>query len=106
VQESWIKDKPHFKPFNLGEQVWLEGTNLKLPANLISKLSPCHYEPFKVTTVISPVTYHIKLPPHWKIYDVFHASLLMSYKEMEQHGPNFIEPPPDIIKGKPEWEVD
>jgi hypothetical protein len=40
VQETWIKDKPHFKPFGIGESVWLEGTNLKLPANLISKLSP------------------------------------------------------------------
>jgi hypothetical protein len=25
---------------------------------------------------------------------------------MEQHGLNFIEPPPDIIEGKPEWEVE
>jgi hypothetical protein len=24
---------------------------------------------------------------------------------MEQHGPNFIELPPDVIEGKPEWEV-
>jgi hypothetical protein len=40
VQETWIKDKPHFKLFSIGESVWLEGTNLKLPANLTSKLSP------------------------------------------------------------------
>jgi hypothetical protein len=40
AQESWIKDRPCFKPFSIGEQVWLEGTNLKLPANLTSKLSP------------------------------------------------------------------
>jgi hypothetical protein len=64
AQESWIKDKPHFKPFSPGEQVWLEGTNLKLLANLISKLSPHHYGPFKVTKVISPVAYRIELPPH------------------------------------------
>jgi len=25
---------------------------------------------------------------------------------MEQHGPNFLELPPDIIEGKPEWEVE
>jgi hypothetical protein len=24
---------------------------------------------------------------------------------MEQHGLNFIELPPDIIEGEPEWEV-
>ena len=106
VQESWVKDQPHFKPFDIEEQVWLEGTNLKLPANLTSKLSPRRYGPFKVVTIISPVAYQIELPPHWKIHDVFHASLLTPYKETEQHGPNFIELPPDIIEGKPEWEVE
>jgi hypothetical protein len=25
---------------------------------------------------------------------------------MSQHGPNFLEPPPDIMKGEPEWEVE
>jgi hypothetical protein len=25
---------------------------------------------------------------------------------MEQHGPNFLEPPPEIIEGEPEWEVE
>jgi len=29
----------------------------------------------------------------------------MPYKETDQHGPNFIEPPPDILEGEPEWEV-
>jgi hypothetical protein len=23
-----------------------------------------------------------------------------------EHGPNFLEPPPDIIEGQPEWEVE
>ena len=40
AQESWVKDKPRFKLFSIGEKVWLEGTNLKLPANLMNKLSP------------------------------------------------------------------
>jgi hypothetical protein len=106
VQETWIKDKPCFKLFSIGENVWLEGTNLKLPANLTSKLSPRRYGPFKVVAIISPIAYQIKLPPHWKIHDVFHASLLTHYQETEQHGPNFIEPPPDIIEGEPEWEVE
>ena len=48
----------------------------------------------------------LSLPPTWKIHDVFHASLLTSYKETDQHGPNFIEPPPDIIEGEEEWEVE
>jgi hypothetical protein len=81
VQESWIKHRPRFKPFSIGEQVWLEGTNLKLPANLTSKLSPRRYGPFRVVAIISLVAYQIELPPHWKIHDVFHASLLTRYQE-------------------------
>ena len=70
------------------------------------KLAPRQYGPFMVAAKISNVTYKLSLPPTWKIHDVFHASLLTPYKETDQHGPNFIEPPPDIIKGKEEWEVE
>jgi Chromo (CHRromatin Organisation MOdifier) domain len=52
------------------------------------------------------VAYRLELPQKWKIHNSFHASLLTPYKEMEKHSPNFLEPPPDIIKGKPEWEVE
>ena len=38
--------------------------------------------------------------------NVFHASLLTPYRETDQHGPNFLEPLPDIIEGEPEWEVE
>jgi len=40
VQDSWIKQKPRYKPFTIGDRVWLEGTNLNLPANVTPKLSP------------------------------------------------------------------
>ena len=64
VQETWIKDKP-YKPFVLGDKVWLEGTNLKLPANLTQKLSPRQYRPFEVAAIISKSAYRLKLPPTW-----------------------------------------
>jgi len=105
VQESWIKERPCHSPFPVKSKVWLEGTNLRLPSNITPKLSPRRYGPFKVVSQVSKVTYKIKLPPTWKIHDVFHASLLTPYKETDQHGPNFLEPPPDILEGKPEWEV-
>jgi len=106
AQESWIKEKPHHSPFPIGSKVWLEGTNLRLPSNITPKLSPRRYRPFKVVSQVSKVAYHLKLPTFWKIHDVFHASLLTPYKETEQHGPNFLEPLPEILDGEPEWEVE
>jgi hypothetical protein len=47
----------------------------------------------------------LELPAHWKIFNVFHASLLTPYKETEEHGENFPEPPPDLIDDKPEYEL-
>ena len=40
------------------------------------------------------------------IHPVFHATLLSPYKENDIHGMNFIHPPPELIKGKPEYEVE
>src|SRR6266850_440678 len=42
----------------------------------------------------------------WKIHPIFHASLLTPYVETDSHGPNFSHPPPDLIKGKNEYEVE
>ena len=40
------------------------------------------------------------------IHDVFHIDLLTPYNETTMHGPNFIEPPPDLIDGEEEYEVE
>ena len=39
-------------------------------------------------------------------HDIFHTKLLHPYKETEEHGENFTEPPPDLIDSEPEWEVE
>ena len=59
-----------------------------------------------ITEVLGPVTYRLKLPNQWRIHDIFHASLLSPYHETETHGPNFIKPPPDLIEGEEEYEVE
>jgi len=106
AQDSWIKQKPRYRPFAIGDRVWLEGTNLNLPANITPKLLPRRYRPFQVVAIISNAAFKIELPSHWKIHNVFHTSLLTPYQETEAHSPNWIEPPPDIIEGEPEWEVE
>ena len=52
------------------------------------------------------MTYQLELPASWKIHNAFHAAVLHLYKEMAIHGPNFPEPPPDLVEGQEEWEVD
>jgi Chromo (CHRromatin Organisation MOdifier) domain len=99
------KGQCHFRPFAEGQQVWLEGTNLRL-SHPTTKLCPKHFGPFRITKVISPCVYRIKLPPHWKIHDVFHASLLSAYTETPEHGRNYPEPLPELIDDQPEYEVE
>ena len=48
----------------------------------------------------------LHIPSWWKIHPVFHASLLTTYKEMLEHGPNFLQLPPDLIDGEEEYEVE
>ena len=52
------------------------------------------------------MTYRLELPASWKIHNAFHAAVLHPYKETAIHGPNFPEPPPDLVEGQEEWEVD
>ena len=104
AQETWVKPT-NYKPYQQGDQVWLEGTNLHT-MHPTRKLGPKRYGPFKVREVVGHTNFHLELPSHWKIHDVFHAKLLHPYKETEEHGENFTEPPPDLINGEPEWEVE
>jgi hypothetical protein len=94
-----------FKPYTLGQRVWLEATNLRT-THPTAKLRPKRYGPFTITRIISHVAYQLDLPLQWKIHNVFHAAYLSPYKETEEHGPNFPEPPPDLIEGEKEYEVE
>src|SRR6266576_7241268 len=104
AQKTWIK-LTKYRPYQKGEFIWLEGTNLHT-THPMRKLGSQRYGPFKILEVLGPVTFRIELPPQWKIHDVFHVKLLHPYKETEQYGENFQEPPPDLIDGKPKWEVE
>ena len=94
-----------FKPFAKGDKVWLEARNLK---HLIinPKFTPKWKGPFTITKVLSPIIYQLRLPKTWKIHLVFHTSLLSPYYENEVHGRNFPAPPPDLINGEEEYEIE
>ena len=78
---------------------------LTVPPTLYIK-SCCGLNTFKVREVVGHTNFCLELPSHWKIHNVFHTKLLHPYKEMEEHGENFTEPPPNLIDGEPEWEVE
>jgi len=97
--------KSTHRPYQKGQKVWLEGTNLHTTHPTVKLCLKC-YGPFKVIEVIEPTTYRLELPVQWKIHNAFHGSLLLPYYETKEHGCNFPEPAPDLIEGQLEWEVE
>jgi Integrase zinc binding domain/Chromo (CHRromatin Organisation MOdifier) domain len=91
--------------FELGQRVWLEAKNLPI-SHGSAKLLPKRYSPFIITKLISPVASQLQLPISWNIHPVFHNSLLTPFIETNAHGPNFSRPPPDLIEGEAEYEVE
>jgi hypothetical protein len=96
---------PLSSKYSQGQRVWLEGKNLPISHGMI-KLSPKRYGPFTITKLISPVAFQLDLPVSWNIHPVFHNNLLTPYVETNAHGPNFTRPPPDLINGEAEYEVE
>ena len=92
----------HYKP---GDKVWLDAANLHFGMTN-RKVLPRRHGPFEITKVLSTLTYRLKLPPSWKVHDVFHASLLSPYIETPEHGPNFTRPPPELVGTEEEYEVE
>jgi Chromo (CHRromatin Organisation MOdifier) domain len=96
-----------YKPYQEGDWVWLDGTNITTSHPFV-KLEPKCYGPFPVTKVINDVVFKLKLPYQWlkhKVHPIFHTSLLSPYKETEEHRPNFLKPPPEVVEGAEEYEV-
>src|ERR1700722_15924772 len=90
-------DRGHtFKPYAVCNRVWLEGTNIK-SIRPKAKLDSKRYGPFTVAKVLSPLVYRLDIPSTWKrIHPVFHASLLSPFVETDAHGPNFLQPQPEL----------
>ena len=92
------------RSFVIGNKVWLDARNLKTSAPS-KKLSPRRYGPFTILKQVSPVAYRITLPPSMKIHNVFHVDLLIPYHETNAYGKAYPQPPPELIDGKEEFEV-
>ena len=94
-----------YQPWKVGDKVWLSAAHLitHFPSK---KLAPKRYGPFTVKQVLSPITFTLELPATWRVHPTFHASELSSYQETDVHGPNYTEPPPDLIDGEEHYEIE
>ena len=95
--------KNKFTGFELGQLVWLDTRNIK--TNYHKKIAPKREGPFKIIEILRPLNYRLQLPSTWKLHNNFHAIFLMPYTENEVHGPNYLQPPPDIENEEERWEI-
>ena len=106
AQLGWIKNstrKQHI--YQTGDQVWLDGRNLKTYHPTAKLAAKCH-GPFPIQRVLSPIDYQLTIPEQWETHDMFHVDLLTPYRETEFHGPNYNRPPPDLMGGEEQDEVE
>ena len=62
--------------------------------------------PFTIMAKLGPVTYQLDLPKTWKIHNKFHLVLLIPVEENSVYRQHFKKPPPDLIHGEEEWEIE
>jgi len=106
ARQAQIKrSKKNSPPFSKGDQVWLDGRHLNR-GHKFPKMDSLREGPFEISEVMGPVTYKLRLPIQWNIHNVFHGKLLTPYRETDVHGKNFPEPPPDLVNGEEEYEVE
>jgi hypothetical protein len=88
--------------FAVGSEVLLSTKHINIKMKGSSKLLPKWVGPFKVEKQVNVVADKLKLPASLQLHPVFHASLLKAYVPGRVQPP----PPPEVIEGEFEWEVE
>jgi transposase InsO family protein len=104
-QQKKHYDHKHIpKSFKIGDQVMLQAKNIR-QLRPSKKLADRYLGPFEIMEVVGShrQAYKLKLPPAYRIHNVFHISLLEPWHSRE----GAVEPPPSIeIDGDLEYEVE
>ncbi len=85
--------------------VWLDSRHLRIPYES-RKLAPKREGPYPIIGVISKNAYKLQLPPGNNIHPVQNTAFLTPYHETQEHRPNHLRPPPDVIEGENQYEVE
>src|SRR6185369_9700986 len=105
-KEGEARNKKSDRMFKIGDQVWLEATNLKTKRPS-KKLDHKHFRPFKIIKQVGAAAYQLQLPPTWTIYNTFNQDLLTKWTEPKHASQKRkAPPPPDLIEGEMEYEVE
>jgi len=81
--------------------------NLKDYQTTERALQPQYKGPFEIIEKLSLVTFWLRMLPHYQVlHPVFHASKLAQYSESTIHGQKSTPPPPTLIQGQEEWEIE
>ena len=91
--------------FAIGDQVWLLRRHVDT-TRPCGKLDYKKLGPFRIIECVNPVTFRLELPPHFRIHNVFHASLLEPYHPSTIPGRHSPPPPPIELSTGEEYEVD
>ena len=92
--------------YEVSDKVWLEGKGL-WTCQLFKKLCDRRYGPYKVTKIVGPNSYKLKLPQSMKFHPVFNMVKLGPYlKDPISERKQPFRLPPVIDGDNPEWEVE
>ncbi len=96
---------PNYQP---GQWVWLSTRDLRLRLPC-KKLSPRYVGPFKIIRQITPVSFRLALPAHYRISPTFHVSLLKPAGgprgEEVQDEAGDQRAPPIIVDGQEAYQI-
>ncbi len=94
--------------FQVGDEVWLNIKNFRLPEGLSHKFLGPYAGPFKVLEKKLSDTYKLELSENLKVHPTFHVSFLklVARDASRPNREHTSRPPSDLIRNEPEFEVE
>ena len=105
MEEQANKNRTPAPRYAIGDKVWLSTTNIRTQRPS-KKLDHKQIGPYEILQKVGPTSYKLQLPQSMKIHPVFHSSLLRFHPEDPLPNQRAEPPPPVVVEGEPEWEVE